>query len=276
MLTYVEEIGWNSGGRMVQFLALWNGLSLARRIAVAVATAVMFAAVLGLARMASEPDMALLYSGLEPRAAAEMIAAIEGRGIPFSVEGGAIMVPREEGDAVSRFPDVGLGATPGPGGAVVFGSVCLDRFIVDVIGRLGVVQPAHERPVVAGHDHQSFLGDPGPVDRFQGSPQAGIDLSNEVAIGTQPRRPHERFGRQDGLMRSGQGKIEKTWLLVRGDRFDERDRFVGQPVQAAPHVEIVGARAFAGEPGKGGGRLADRFGGGCPSVAKVDVGRKIE
>lgn len=85
---------------MPQLLALWNGLSLGRKVVVALSTATMFAAVIGLARMASQPDMALLYSGLEPQAAADVIAAIEGRGIPFEVQGGAILVPGAERDAL--------------------------------------------------------------------------------------------------------------------------------------------------------------------------------
>ncbi|SIS51666.1 flagellar M-ring protein FliF [Roseivivax lentus] len=85
---------------MPQLLALWNGLSLGRKLAVALSTAAMFAAVLGLARMASQPDMALLYAGLEPQAAADVVAAIESSGIPFEVQGGAIMVPRAERDAL--------------------------------------------------------------------------------------------------------------------------------------------------------------------------------
>ncbi len=85
---------------MPQLVMLWKGLSLGRKVAVALSTAVMFAAILGLARMAAQPDMALLYSGLEPQAAADVIAAIEGRGIPYDVQGGAIRVPRGERDAL--------------------------------------------------------------------------------------------------------------------------------------------------------------------------------
>lgn len=85
---------------MPQLLALWNGLSLGRKVVVALSTAAMFAAVIGLARMASQPEMALLYSGLEPQAAADVIAAIEGRGVPFEVQGGAILVPGSERDAL--------------------------------------------------------------------------------------------------------------------------------------------------------------------------------
>ncbi|MHA6324456.1 flagellar basal-body MS-ring/collar protein FliF [Roseivivax sp. CAU 1753] len=85
---------------MAQLLALWNGLSLGRKVVVALSTALMFAAVLGLARMASKPDMTLLYAGLEPRAAADVIAAVEARNVPYEVQGGAILVPRADRDAL--------------------------------------------------------------------------------------------------------------------------------------------------------------------------------
>ena len=49
----------------------------------------MFAAVLGLARLASAPSLTLLYSGLEGPAAGEVVRALEQRGAVYEVRGGA-------------------------------------------------------------------------------------------------------------------------------------------------------------------------------------------
>ncbi len=76
---------------------LWSSLDLRRRIVVVGATLAMFAAVLGLSRMAAAPDMVLLYAELEPGAAGEVIAALDQRGVPYEVSGDSILV-----DAVQR------------------------------------------------------------------------------------------------------------------------------------------------------------------------------
>ncbi|MEM7596259.1 MAG: flagellar basal-body MS-ring/collar protein FliF [Pseudomonadota bacterium] len=77
---------------MQQLLNLWNALDTRRRMIVILASVAMFAAVLGLARMASAPSMSLLYSGLESGAAGEVVTALEQRGVAYDVRGGAIMV----------------------------------------------------------------------------------------------------------------------------------------------------------------------------------------
>ena len=73
----------------------WQGLTMQRRIIVVAATVAMFALVLGVARMASSPSLALLYAGLEPQAAGEVVQALEQTGVVYDVKGGAIFV--EEG-----------------------------------------------------------------------------------------------------------------------------------------------------------------------------------
>ncbi len=77
---------------MQQIINLWNALDARRRIIVILASAAMFAAVLGLARIVAAPSMSLLYSGLESGAAGEVVAALEQRGVTYDVRGGAIMV----------------------------------------------------------------------------------------------------------------------------------------------------------------------------------------
>jgi len=75
-----------------QIVQLWQSLDNRRRIIVVGATAAMFWTVLALARIASEPNMALLYAGLESSAAGEVVAALEQRGATYEVRGGAIFV----------------------------------------------------------------------------------------------------------------------------------------------------------------------------------------
>jgi len=76
-----------------QILGLWNALDTRRRLIVGAATLGMFAAVLGLARLAATPSMSLLYAGLDAAAAGEVIAALDQRGIAHEVRGDAIFVP---------------------------------------------------------------------------------------------------------------------------------------------------------------------------------------
>ena len=64
-----------------------------RRVVIVGATLAMFAVILGLTRMASQPGMALLYAGLESAAAGEVIQSLDVRAIPYEVRGDAIYVP---------------------------------------------------------------------------------------------------------------------------------------------------------------------------------------
>ena len=73
-------------------LSFWKELGLRRQIIAVAATVAMFAAVLGIARMATAPGMALLYAGLEGAAAGEVIQALDQRGIRYQVQGDAIYV----------------------------------------------------------------------------------------------------------------------------------------------------------------------------------------
>ena len=79
---------------------LWSSLDLRRRIVVVGATLAMFAAVLGLSRMAAAPDMVLLYADLEPGAAGEVIAALDQRGVPYEVAGDSILVDSAQRDGL--------------------------------------------------------------------------------------------------------------------------------------------------------------------------------
>ena len=77
---------------MQQLIDLWLNLNIKRKLVVIVSSFAMFAAILGMARMASAPTMTLLYSGLESGPAGEVVRALEQRGAVYDVRGGSIFV----------------------------------------------------------------------------------------------------------------------------------------------------------------------------------------
>ncbi len=80
------------GCHVQNYLSRWTGLGLKRQIAAFGVAAVVFAAVLGLSRMATTPGMALLYSGLDSATAGEVVAALDQRGVAYAVQGDTIRV----------------------------------------------------------------------------------------------------------------------------------------------------------------------------------------
>lgn len=85
---------------MQNLTALWSTLDTRRRAIVAGATALAFVAVLLLARMSGAPQMALLYSGLDPAAAGDVVVALESRGVVHDVRGDAIHVDAARRDSL--------------------------------------------------------------------------------------------------------------------------------------------------------------------------------
>ncbi len=83
---------------MQSLSTVWTALDARRRVFVILATVVVFAAVLALARGAGTKDMSLLFGGLEARAAGDVITALDQRGILYDVRGGAIYVPTGQRD----------------------------------------------------------------------------------------------------------------------------------------------------------------------------------
>lgn len=101
---------------MQNLLELWANLGNRRRAIVIGATLGMFLAVLGLARMAGTPNMALLYSGLESAAAGEVITALDAQNAPYDVRGDAIYVDESQRDNLRMIlAGQGLPATGGTG-----------------------------------------------------------------------------------------------------------------------------------------------------------------
>jgi flagellar M-ring protein FliF len=75
-----------------QILSVWNALDTRRRTIVVGATLLVFIAVLALSRMAAQPSMSLLYSGLEPGTSGEVVAALEQESVAYEIQGSSIYV----------------------------------------------------------------------------------------------------------------------------------------------------------------------------------------
>ena len=85
---------------MQQLVAVWSRLDVRRRVIAALATLAMFTSVLAISRMATAPQMSLLYSGLESGAAGEVLRALEQQGAAYDIRGGAIYVDSRQRDAL--------------------------------------------------------------------------------------------------------------------------------------------------------------------------------
>ncbi|WP_298295559.1 flagellar basal-body MS-ring/collar protein FliF [uncultured Litoreibacter sp.] len=85
---------------MQQFTNVWSKLDMRRRMIVIGATAIVFVGVLLLARMAAQPNYALLYSGLSPKASGEVLASLDGQGVAYDVRNSAIYVDAVHRDAL--------------------------------------------------------------------------------------------------------------------------------------------------------------------------------
>lgn len=80
--------------------AAWRGLDTRRRVIFAGAVVAALAAMLALGQMAARPGMSLLYSGLDPATAGEVIGALDQMQIVSEVRGDAIYVPADARDRV--------------------------------------------------------------------------------------------------------------------------------------------------------------------------------
>ncbi len=72
--------------------AIWDGLDPRRRLIAVLSLVAIVAAVWGISRVATEPGMAMLYSGLDSAAAGEVVAELEAEGVAFEVDGSSILV----------------------------------------------------------------------------------------------------------------------------------------------------------------------------------------
>ena len=81
-------------------ISLWSSLNIRRRIIIVGATIAMFLAVFGLSRMAANPDLALLYAGLDSSAAGEVVRALDQKGVAYQVVGDTIRVDASQRDSL--------------------------------------------------------------------------------------------------------------------------------------------------------------------------------
>jgi flagellar M-ring protein FliF len=83
-----------------QIQTFWEGLQPRQRLIAVMTAMAILATMYGISRVASAPDMALLYSGLDPAAAGEVIEALEADGVSFEVRDSSILVDRPERDRI--------------------------------------------------------------------------------------------------------------------------------------------------------------------------------
>lgn len=79
---------------------IWTGMDGRRRGYLAGGVAALALILVMLARLATAPTYDLLYAGLDPAAASEVIAAVEARGIAYRVEGEQILVDSSARDTL--------------------------------------------------------------------------------------------------------------------------------------------------------------------------------
>ncbi|MEQ8934377.1 MAG: flagellar basal-body MS-ring/collar protein FliF [Amphiplicatus sp.] len=84
---------------MQGLVSVWRILTPAKRVMLIGAVAATIALFTVLARTASTPSMTLLYSGLDGRAAGQVIAALERMNVDYEVRGEAIYVPSSKRDS---------------------------------------------------------------------------------------------------------------------------------------------------------------------------------
>ena len=83
---------------MKSLMSVWNTLGPTKRIVVVGATVAMFLAVLLVARVAGQKDTTLLFGGLDPAIAGEVLTSLDQRGVFYEVRGGSIYVDAAQRD----------------------------------------------------------------------------------------------------------------------------------------------------------------------------------
>ena len=78
---------------MTQILTLWNAIEPQKRLVAILAAIAVLVALYGLTQVAGRSTNALLYAGLEPADAGQVVAALEAQGVAFEVQGDSIYVP---------------------------------------------------------------------------------------------------------------------------------------------------------------------------------------
>ena len=81
-------------------MSVWTALDARKRLFVVVATLAVFGAVLLLAQGSRSRDMALLFGGLEPAAAGDVVKSLDAQGAIYEVRGNAIYVESVQRDSL--------------------------------------------------------------------------------------------------------------------------------------------------------------------------------
>lgn len=84
----------------MQILETWTKLTQKQKAAVIGAAVMVFAAILLMSRLASAPSMSLLYSGLSPAAAGEVVGALDQRRVAYQVRNDSIYVDASQRDTL--------------------------------------------------------------------------------------------------------------------------------------------------------------------------------
>jgi len=85
---------------MTRLTEIWTALDMRRRAFLIGGAAALLVIVLILMRVVTAPSYALLYSGLDPSAAGQIITTIETQGVPYRVQGDAIYVEASQRDSL--------------------------------------------------------------------------------------------------------------------------------------------------------------------------------
>lgn len=86
--------------KLQNLLSLWSSFDTRRRVIILGATFAVFFAIIGLARVAAAPGMALLYAGLDGASAGEVVAALDQKGAIYEVRGDSIFVDAAQRDSL--------------------------------------------------------------------------------------------------------------------------------------------------------------------------------
>lgn len=85
---------------MQQIQDTWTALSMGKRAVVLGGTLMMFLAIASLGRLAANPSMELLYSGLDAKTSGEILTALDARSIPYEVRNNSIYVAGGQRDSL--------------------------------------------------------------------------------------------------------------------------------------------------------------------------------
>ncbi|MEM8728831.1 MAG: flagellar basal-body MS-ring/collar protein FliF [Pseudomonadota bacterium] len=97
-------------------LGAWSGLDPRKRLMVGVTALLVVATLFGMSRIASRPNLGLLYAGLDPASAGDVVRALDQRGVTYQIRGDSIYVPMRDRDALRMtLAGDGLPATGGRG-----------------------------------------------------------------------------------------------------------------------------------------------------------------